>query len=42
LVKDHSAEHSYYIEHFVIEYVSRVMVRLGQEGKANAQVGEMV
>lgn len=32
LVADHSAEHSYYVEHFVIEYVGRVMAKIGQVG----------
>jgi Protein of unknown function (DUF3684) len=30
LVSDHSSEHSYYIEHFVIEYVGKVMAKLGK------------
>lgn len=29
LVADHSSEHSYYIEHFVIEYFTKVMAKLG-------------
>jgi Protein of unknown function (DUF3684) len=41
LVSDHSAEHSYYIEHFVIEYTKKVVLKLAAYEGAVGAGGEV-
>ncbi|KAF7513448.1 hypothetical protein GJ744_008742 [Endocarpon pusillum] len=43
LVSDHSAEHSYYIEGFVMEYARRVVTKLGETAPGGKRVrGELL